>query len=190
MTNHLTPRYAVTAEEILASFHIYQPRNINEEIPIGVPMPIAFLRDDVALEKQPLEDTSYQFQIGISHTIPEANIKEWRDRCDIEDSGSDVSGVVVFDGDRIIAGYTVGQMTERRPAWVIAVHPKYRGQGLSTLAILQWFKAAPLLNLVGWPVSEIAAKAFVSAHRKYLEYEINRPDGPKVPKKVRDSLQG
>ncbi len=195
MTHQMQPRYMVTADEMAASFHIYQPRvfagSVERKDVQGVPMPSPlFDLDGEPLPKRPLEGTPYTFQVGISPENPNVSFREWLDRCEIQHVRGRNSGVVVLDGDEVIAGYTAG-LNHRRPGWLIAVNSqgKRRGQGLSKLAIAEWFKAAPYLNLVGWPVTPLAAKSFIGAHKIYLRHAIATLPAGTVPQNVIDSVQ-
>jgi GNAT superfamily N-acetyltransferase len=197
MTEYLMkPRYLMTVEELTSSFSVskerpphplrrFRPEGM-ELKPRNTVLPGVFSRVGIALPKDSLEDTPYTFQIGISSSTLNPNFVEWRERTSIELTDSRASGVLVFNGYDVIASYTA-DTDQKRPPWSIQVHPDYRGKGLSTLAVLQWFKAAPLYNLVGWPVTEISAMAFVSAHKRYVEWAILQ-DEP-VPQNVIDSVR-
>jgi len=192
----MQPRCLVTVEELVASFVVSDRREhphaklrpeYAPDKPAAVSLPGMLARNGIALPFHALEGTSYRYQIGISYETENPNFVEWRERCsEIEPSGDDLSGVVILDGSKVIAGYTA-KGYNKRPSWVVGVHPDYRGQGLSTRAILEWFKAAPWLNLVGWPTTTVSAKAFVSAHRQYVEWAVAQ--GEPVPQNVIDSVR-
>lgn len=191
----MRPRYEVTAAEIEDSFTIAEPMGGGQAQDHNANLSNPFeYEGGIPLERRPLEDTPYRYQLAISFTTENPNFVEWRERCHMTPSGSEVSGVMVYDGDEVIAAYTA-KGDQPRPPWVVQVHRDYRkdskknpGGGLATLAILQWFKAAPFLNLeVGWPANPVSARAFASAHRKYLQWEIDR--GTIVPENVIESLK-
>ena len=180
----MIPRYMVTVEELTASFNVVPPPTyLYPDLPRRqIPrLPKPFTSD-----RQPLEGTSYTCQIGISFSTRNPNFVEWRQRCVIQDSGDERSGVVIFDGDTVIGGYTA-KGNQPRPPWFIGIHPDYQNQSLATTAIREWFKAAPLIHLVTWPASETAVQAFVTAHKQYVEWEIEK--GTTVPQRVIDSVR-
>lgn len=191
----MRPRYEVTAAEVEASFSVAEPMGgPAQDRNAHLPNPFIY-RGGIPLEKLPLEGTPYIYQLAISYSAENPSFVEWRERCCLMPSGSEVSGVVVFDGDEAIAAYTADAGDQTRPPWLVQVHRDYRKGGtkwpeggLATLAILQWNKAAPWLNLsVGWPVNPISARAFVSAHNRYLRWVIDRGVDP-VPQRVIDSI--
>lgn len=174
----------MTVEALVSSFNTFAPKP-DEVRSAGLPEPLS--RVGIALPKEPLEGTPYTYQVGVSSMTANPNFVEWRERYpDVELTDSKVSGVAVFDGDTVIAGYWA-QSNEPRPPWLIGVHPDYRRQGLATLAILQWFKALPIAKLVTWPVNEDAVGAFVSAHKLYIEWAL--ANGDPVPQNVIDSVR-
>ena len=191
----MRPRYEVTAAEIEASFSIAAPMGGGQaqDSNVHLPNPFEYL-GGVQLERHPLEDTRFSYQLAVSYSTENPNFVEWRDRCQLAPSGSEVSGVVVFDSDQVIAAYTAGDGDQSRPAWSLQVHREYRkgskknpAGGLATLAVLQWNRAAPWLNIgVGWPVNPLSARVFVSAHNRYLRWAVER--GDPVPQRVIDSI--
>lgn len=186
----------MTVEALRESFNVFDP---NEALlPAngvrGALLPEPLYRVGIALPKKPLEGTPYFYQVGISSTTPNPSFVRWRELCpDLERVDGAISGVVVFDGDKVIAHYT-SEGNQPRPPWNVGVDPEYRkgstknpGGGLAVLSILQWNKAAPWVKLVTWPVSIPAAESFVSAHRQYVESAIVQ--GEPVPQNVIDSVR-
>lgn len=182
----MQPRYLATVEEIGATMRVYEKRERRRPLRPEAGLPTVLSRVGIGLDMHPLEDTPYQYQVGISLRSRNPNFIEWRDRCpDLEPTDGNHSGVVLFDGEKIIGGYTA-RAVHTRPNWDIIVHADYRNQGLMTLAMAQWFKAAPFAALSPRPITERGKKAALSAHKLYLRYAIEH--GEPVPQNVIDSM--
>lgn len=190
MSGHLMqPRYLATVEDVGATMTVHEQRERRR--PVKNPaagLPIVLSRVGIALDKHPLEGTPYHYQVGISLQAMNPYFVEWRGRCpDMEPTDGKVSGVVLFDDDTVIGHYT-SKLNHHRPNWQMAVHADYRNKGLMTLAVLEWFKAAPFVALAPRTIVGFGKRAALTAHRNYLLWAIRQ--GHPVPQNVVDSLGG
>lgn len=140
------------------------------------------------LPKRELDGTPYLYQLAVSTTSIAPDIVAVRDVCDSSVLVDDHrSGVIVFHGTLIVSSYSI-------PGRVIgdlhniAVHPNYRGQGLSVRTLEQWLRETPYS--ADWPTQEInigAAKAFLAAYHAMIHWALR--NGKPVPERVLDTYE-
>lgn len=145
---------------------------------------------DTALK--PLEGTPYSYQIAVSTTSAEVETRFIREDCQaFLTSSTKHSGILAFDGDRIIASYLMpGNRSEVEH--LLAVHPAYRGKNLAARIIEQWFRETPgVVGIPNQPIHIVAAKAFCKAHRDVTRWaqETGRPIPPEVVEAFRTGEQ-
>jgi len=137
------------------------------------------------MEKKLLEGTSYTYQCGISATSEASDIVLVREAYpDIPFTGSDKSGILVFDGEEIIGSYIVPNGNVMHSALVKDEHQK---QGLGTRMVEQFMREVPVVidSTVQQAVNLAAAKTFFKAHANAVSWAVaNNKD---VPQEVVDA---
>jgi len=96
-------------------------------------------------------------------------------------SGDQRSGVLVFDGDKIIAS-AIFLATHS-----LVVHPDYRNQGLAARLFLEWHAATkrPFVSIHNITLATV--KTLLRAHREVVERAVAA--GKPVPKRVISAIQ-
>lgn len=138
--------------------------------------------------RKALEGTPYSYQIAVSTTSAKVEIRFVREDCQaFLTSATKHSGVLVFDGARLIASYILPGNTSEAEH-LLTVDPNYRGQNLAARAVEQWFRETP--GVVGLPTQHIhivAAKAFCKAHRDVTRWA--QETGRHVPPEVVEAFR-
>jgi len=148
--------------------------------------PVAIESIPFTSQKRMLSGTGYQYQCALSNTsmaIDIAPVHEAYPQIDI--SGDKRAGIIIFEGNRVIASYIVpgdSTMAERR----IFVSEDYRGKGLATRMIEQFMQEIPGIIIPKQRVNLVAVRAFLSGHKNVVNWAIAH--GMQVPQKVRDAI--
>lgn len=171
-------RWMVTPAELFACFvPTHTADNLLTLPPKGFP----------SGRKKQLHGTPYLYQIGVSATSVALDIKPVHEAFpDLPATGDTRSGVIVYHGNLIIGSYVIpGHVTTNLRR--IVVREGYRGQGLATRMVEQWFQEIPgPLNMPRQPINVRAVKAFLKAHKNVVNWAIT--NGKDVPQNVRDAV--
>ena len=134
-----------------------------------------------------LPGTSYTYQLALAD-IDSDTIAEWRAaRPNLPMSGDRRTGVLVFDGPKLIASYIVPGET-RSALRRLAVHEDYRGACLAKKMMIQWIKQIPLVipaNSGPQPVNIAAVKTWLRAIHEVVDWAV--ASGKVVPQRVKDA---
>lgn len=138
--------------------------------------------------KKPLEGTTFQFQLAISDRSVAENIQAIRKgQPELPRSGDRRSGVIVFDGNRIIGSLIVpGNLSTQ--GYKMTVVPEHRQNGLAHKMLVEWCwstKRVRVLPHQGITVN--ATKALLSAHKAIVERALSL--GMPVSDRVRTAVQ-
>jgi GNAT superfamily N-acetyltransferase len=125
----------------------------------------------------PLEGTPYTYQIAVSDRSPSIDIRAIaRHHPELPRSGDDRSGVLVLDGDRVIASV---MFMKDHP---MCVHPDYRLQGLASRMFVEWDSRTKRLWVSPHRITLASAKVLLRSHRKVVERAVE--EGKPVPERV------
>lgn len=170
-------RWTQTPAELYACFRPSHTR-ANSVTLEGLPFKVA---------KKPLDGTPYTYQLALSATSNAADIAPiHKAHPEIPVSGDDRAGVIVFHGTMIIGSYiTPGQQVNNMRR--VVIHEKYRGQGLGTRMLEQWFRETPgCVDVPQQPINVHAVKTFLDAHERAVTWASS--NGKQVPQRVRDAI--
>lgn len=133
-------------------------------------------------EHTPLHD-GYSYQLALSDISSSTGIRFLREQQpELPLSGDRRSGVVIFHGDRIVASAIIEGFTVFSDMKV-AVHPDYRGQGLGTRSLLEWFKTVQRHPVLGVrKVTPNGFRAIIKALTDTYAWAVEQ--GKTVPDKV------
>jgi len=172
----LVYRWEMTPNELFGCFR---------PIPRGQDGPLA--RQPFAGPKRPLEGTPYTYQLGVSDTSVAKDIAPIHGECPhIPLTGDTRAGVLIYDGDGIIASYIIPGNYKQVPRWIV-VRDGYRKKGIATRMIEQWHREVPsVMDASRQPINVVAAKTFIKAHTNSVSWAISQ--GKPVPQRVKDAV--
>jgi hypothetical protein len=139
------------------------------------------------MKKKPLQGTPYTYQCGVgASSRAEDIIPVVKEHPEVPRTGDSRSGIVVYHGTMIVGAYiTPGNIS--RSLRQIVVKEGYRGQGLATRMIEQWFREVPgVLDIKPQPINIGAVKAFLNAHENVVNWAV--ASGKSVPQEVIDAV--
>lgn len=128
-------------------------------------------------------------QIAVAQRSFNNHIKALRaDNPDQPISGDRRSGILVFDGDRIVASLTSAGRSSAKVDFIMFVDEDRQGHGLAVDMWVAWNMAFCEYNVLPRNVETVAArKILIKAHRRIVELAVER--GETVPQYVIDSVQ-
>lgn len=133
-------------------------------------------------ERYELED-GLTCQLAVSDRSSSRDIQATRrEQPELPVSGDKRSGVIIFDGDRIVANFiSDGDMFDHRYRTV--VDAEYRRRGLAQRAVLEWYKHVRRPRIVSSQrLSPAGAKVFLSVHSAVYAWASQH--GKSLPDKV------
>lgn len=121
--------------------------------------------------KKPLEGTSYTYQLALSDSSVSHDAQQLhKARPRLPLSGDRRCGILVFDGQKIVASYVIPGHSEHAPRRVI-VHRDYRGQKLAQKMLEQWYKEVPtIVGASKQPINVAAIKTFLAAIKNVVAW--------------------
>jgi GNAT superfamily N-acetyltransferase len=144
----------------------------------------AFKSDRYELEAYP----GLTFQLGVSDNSRSDHIIELRkEQPELPVSGDKRSGVIVHDGDRLVASYVIDG---RRPGMkhIMGVEPDYQGRKLGLAMMMEWAKRTKRPRVMErQTMNGRGARAFLAAQVGICRWAVD--EGMDVPLKVVDELQ-
>jgi len=132
-----------------------------------------------------LPGTSYTYQLALADIASDTIAELRAARPNLPMSGDRRTGVLVFDGPKLIASFIVPGET-RSALLRLAVHEDYRGAGLAKKMLVQWMKQVPLGVNSGPQLVNIAAiKTWLRAMHEVVDWAV--ASGKVVPQRVKDA---
>lgn len=166
----MTHAYLVTPEALMSRFKpdILGIGNRTRVAPQGFGCP-----------RVPLDGTGFTYQLAVSR---KAQTDVGGDG--LPDSGDSRSGVIVFDGDRIVSSYVASAISRHRH---LAVDKAYRGQGLGVLMVELWMREATFSRASIGLISYRSASIAVESYRRAVAWAVD--SGKDVPADVRAAVE-
>lgn len=135
--------------------------------------------------KRALPDTNYTYQIALSASAQSMNITARRAAVPgIPASGDSRSGVLVFNGDKIVGSYILPGDIDGSPH-LLAVHANYRNMGLATRMMEQWLREVPSPKLYRQPVNMAGVKTMLKAAHNTVDWAV--ANNKQVSQEVKDA---
>lgn len=134
------------------------------------------------VDKIPFSRGPFECQVAVSATARSKYLAARRhDNPTLPLTGDGRSGIIVFDGDKIIGSLTTkAKAMFTRPQHLLYVDPAYRGQGLATEMWAFNIFRYPEFTVLSNPVHNIAGrKTLIRAYRRMIE--MAQQQGIEVP---------
>ncbi len=138
------------------------------------------------LPKKVLNGTKFTYQLGLSSSSTSSEIKIRRTALPaIPVTGDTRSGIIIFDGQKIVGSYIIPGNLDNS-ARQLVVDSAYRGMGIATRMLEQWFREVPSVPALSvQPVNIQAVKTFLKALHNTVNWavSVNKP----VSQEVKDA---
>lgn len=131
--------------------------------------------------KKPLAGTEYEYQLALTSKGRNEEAQLLRSQhADLPDSGTYRSGVLIFNGDEIIASLILSGVDEDQP-FKMVVNPEYRGQDLAERLLVEWWSQVrhTYRESGKQPMNVASVKVLLNAYRKVVSKAGG--DGHSVP---------